>query len=195
MFLHKILNNSKIKIIIVLFLFSFSFLLLNNVWAAELRAEPVQEKPSGLLENVSDECYNSGDCTLCDIMQVFVTIATKIFELAGIVALIMFIWGGLELIMSQGFSERVQRGRQRMRGAVVGMLIIIFAWLLIGSIITVLVGGQQTQGQQTQGQPKQKGLASKNVSEIKVGISNTIIWYQLPKCSKERKKSTNQPTN
>jgi len=53
----------------------------------------------------------------------------------------MFVYGGFFWLTSQGKTERVEKGRQAMVGALVGLIIIFGAYAAINIIISVLQTG------------------------------------------------------
>lgn len=87
------------------------------------------------------ECRDNGNCTLQDILQVLVNLSVFILAISGSVMLFIFVYGGFFWLTSQGKTERVEKGRQAMVGALVGLVIIFGAYAAINIIISVLQTG------------------------------------------------------
>lgn len=76
-------------------------------------------------------CACCGDCTLDNFLGLGINIANIIFKYLGIVALILFIIGGLRWITSGGSSEKIAQGKRIITAAVVGIVIVVFATLIV----------------------------------------------------------------
>lgn len=59
----------------------------------------------------------------------------------GIVAALLFLlWGGIRWILSGGDKGKVDAARSTIVAAIVGMIIVILAWVIINTVLTVLTG-------------------------------------------------------
>jgi len=96
---------------------------------------------AGIMNNITCVCWNEGDCTLEDMLQVFVNVADYILGIVGSLALLLFVIGGFYFMFSQGESGRITKGKKFMTGAVVGILIVFFAYIGVQSLQTVLKSG------------------------------------------------------
>lgn len=104
----------------------------------------VEQKDRGFLQNVSDKCYVCGDCTLCDMIAVFVGVANIILASLGGIALIVFLWGAFTLVMSGGKPEAIKEGKAAIRSTIVGLLIVLLAWQVINSVMYVFLSKTTT---------------------------------------------------
>lgn len=95
---------------------------------------------------VSDNCKKTGDCTLNDIMQVFVNITNFILGIVGSLTLAVAIYGGFLWLTSGGASEKIEKGKAAMTGSIIGLLIVFGAFTGINFISGALRGG--TAGQE-----------------------------------------------
>jgi hypothetical protein len=59
---------------------------------------------------------------------------------AGILMLIYLLWGGLDWILSGGDKERLQKARQKLTNAVVGMFVIVAALTIFGVVTGDILG-------------------------------------------------------
>ena len=92
-----------------------------------------REKSAGSHIFFSDaDCYCCGECTLDDFTIVFINAADYLFGILGAVALIFFIYGGLTWLTAGGSSERIEKGRKILIGAVIGIGLCVGAWFLVG---------------------------------------------------------------
>ena len=59
---------------------------------------------------------------------------------SGSVALLMFVWGGFQFLWSAGDEAKVKNGKNTLKNAALGLVIISSAYLLIKTLLTVLQG-------------------------------------------------------
>lgn len=86
------------------------------------------------------ECRATGNCSLGEVLQVAVNITYLILGISGSIALLMFFWGGLQWVTSQGDSKRVEAGKDTIKHATIGLVIIFGAYAFINFIIATLAG-------------------------------------------------------
>lgn len=80
---------------------------------------------------LSPECRDVGVFVLMGI-----NMANYLFSFIGALALIMFIYGGFVLILSQGNQEKVKQGTGIMVAAVIGLIVAFGGYLLIQFLST-----------------------------------------------------------
>ncbi|MDD5290063.1 MAG: pilin [Patescibacteria group bacterium] len=81
-------------------------------------------------------CYDTpGGCGTCDIVAMINKIVRLILMLAGVASLLMFVWAGLEMIISAGSPDKIKSARTKIIGSLTGILIIYFAWVGVNLII------------------------------------------------------------
>lgn len=88
------------------------------------------------------ECRDEGRCTLEDGLQVLVNVSVLILGISGAVLLLMFVYGGMVWIFAAGRSDWVDKGKNTLVGALVGLAIIFGAYIAINVIISVLKTGE-----------------------------------------------------
>jgi hypothetical protein len=103
-------------------------------------AENCVRKSGGLMSNVSCQCIDNGNCTTGDFLSVLFNIGDWLFSISSIVALLALVIGGLFLLISSGNAERVDRGKRIVRGALLGLVVILLAWVLVNLIIMAFTG-------------------------------------------------------
>lgn len=67
-----------------------------------------------------------------------------VLGLSGSVALLMFVWGGFQYLWSGGDPKKVEKGKETLKNAVLGIVIIFFAYTLVNTLIKVLASGSLT---------------------------------------------------
>ncbi|MFH1602176.1 MAG: hypothetical protein ABIB61_04450 [Candidatus Shapirobacteria bacterium] len=80
-----------------------------------------------------------------DIAGVFTELWKYIIPLAGIIMLVMIIFGGFEMMVSGGNPEKVASGRSRVMMGIVGFVVVFLSWFIIRAIevifgISILTG-------------------------------------------------------
>lgn len=98
-------------------------------------------------------CRDSGNCTLDDVLQVFVNISTFILGISGSLVLLMFIYGGFIWITAGGNENRIKQGKDILVGTVIGLVIIFGSYAAITILLTVLKTGELPQGNEEGGAP------------------------------------------
>ncbi|MBI5794430.1 hypothetical protein HZA87_05140 [Candidatus Uhrbacteria bacterium] len=93
------------------------------------------------MQGISLACGNTGDCTLNDIMLVFVNTGNYVVGLIGGIVLLMYIVGGVYFLTSAGNTERVTKGKKYLSISTIGLLIVMFSYLGIYALRGVLQGG------------------------------------------------------
>ena len=86
----------------------------------------------------SCSCRDSGNCSLEDVLQVFVNISNLILAIVGSLVLALMIYGGFLWLTSAGNQEKVTKGQKAMTGAMVGLFIVLGAFVAINFISDAL---------------------------------------------------------
>jgi len=80
-------------------------------------------------------CIRDGSCkSLDDLLSVFAIVAQWILGITGSVVLLMFVWGGAEWVYSAGNSKTVQSGKDKMKYAVMGMVLVFSSLAIVRTI-------------------------------------------------------------
>lgn len=74
---------------------------------------------------------NCGNYSLNDFIQLAVNVSNKILGLVGSLALLAFVYGGVVFLISGGSSEKVEKGKQILIGAVIGLVIVFASYMII----------------------------------------------------------------
>lgn len=79
-------------------------------------------------------------CGFNDFIQLFINLSTFGLGILGALALLFMIWGGFTLLTSGGNQEKVRAGKQTMWGAFFGVVIVLTAWVFVGSVVSIFSG-------------------------------------------------------
>ena len=174
-------KNKKIFSYFLIFLFS-SFLLAT---AAPVLADDgcsmggtVGSSEAGVfMQGICEVCWELGECQLEDFMQVFVNVSTYILSIVGSLALLVFVIGGFYWMISQGDSNRVTKGKDFMKGGVIGLLIVFGAYVGISSVVSIVVEGRFAgiEGYQICGEDNDGASCGKN-QQCYLGQCKTICY-------------------
>lgn len=61
-----------------------------------------------------------------------------VLGLTGAIALVMFIWGGLQWMTAAGNAEKVTKGRDTLMWAVLGLVIIFSSYAVLNAVLGIL---------------------------------------------------------
>lgn len=90
---------------------------------------------------ISGNCMALGQCSVSDIVQLFLNAATVIFGISGSFFILTFVIGGFTWLTSAGASGGLQKGLNIMRDAVVGLIIIFAAYIIVNSTLSLVTKG------------------------------------------------------
>jgi len=86
--------------------------------------------------NYDKSCIADGSCSLDQGLNTFVVITKWAMGLLGSVSLLFFVIGGFMWMSSGGNSGRIDAGKKIMINTVIGILIVLTAWLVVQTILT-----------------------------------------------------------
>lgn len=86
------------------------------------------------------ELYNplGKDATITTVIG---RLITSLLGVTGSIALLMFVYGGFLWLISAGEAERVKKGKEVMKWAILGLVVIIGAYTIVSAIVTALESG------------------------------------------------------
>jgi hypothetical protein len=130
-------NIQAIIIITTLFVISFGILFVSsNTMAATMETKPpiLNVKIDGLLQ-WEKQTINQGDTvSLPWISDYIVAIYKYAIVLGSMLAVIVLMIGGFMYLTSMGADQRVKQGRQYMTGAIMGLVILLFSYMMLNQI-------------------------------------------------------------
>lgn len=102
------------------------------------------------LVDTSAPGYATGDYKLDYIREYAIYIAKIILGLVGSLSLLAFVYGGVTFLISGGSSDKIKKGQEILKAAVIGILITFASTL----IINVFLGGLGIDSKGNQGAAK-----------------------------------------
>ncbi len=79
--------------------------------------------------------YDYGDYTLDTVKNLIIFVAKAILGLSGTFAFAMLVWGGIQMIIANGKSEKFKSGVQTVTNALIGLAIIFCSYMIIKFIL------------------------------------------------------------
>lgn len=92
----------------------------------------IEEVDLSKYEGPLPACALRGDCrSVNDLVQLIVNFGSGLIMIIGGFAFLYFIYGGFTMIWSFGSAEKVEKGKKMLVSAVVGIAVVLFAYLLV----------------------------------------------------------------
>jgi len=90
------------------------------------------------------QCGNkaSDPCTVEDIFNVFVIGTNLLIGVVGLITIFTIFRAGFAMVTSSGNTEGVTAGKKQLTNAIIGMLLVLLAFLLVNVIIYGLAGAR-----------------------------------------------------
>ncbi|MFC1787623.1 pilin [Patescibacteria group bacterium] len=79
-----------------------------------------------------------------DVRIVVGRVIQGILGLSGVIALLMFIYGGFQWLTSQGNDTKIKKGKDTLIWAVIGLVVIFTAYTLVRAVISAITTGNVT---------------------------------------------------
>jgi hypothetical protein len=92
------------------------------------------------MQGVCNECYDEGNCSIADIMTLVANVGNYILSIVASLVFLIYIIGGFFWIASHGDPAWVTKGKNYIRGATVGLVIILVAYTGVVTLKSALVG-------------------------------------------------------
>lgn len=86
-----------------------------------------------------EDCRAKGDCSLSDFARLAVNVSDIILGIVGSLALLMLVYGGFTWVLSGGSSEAVQKGKDIVRNAVIGLVVVFSSWMIVSLVVRAFV--------------------------------------------------------
>jgi hypothetical protein len=77
-------------------------------------------------------------CKFCHIFVMFNTIYVFVLKAVGVIATLMVVIGGANILLAGGRTAWLERGRNILTAAAIGLLIIFGAWVIINTVFTAI---------------------------------------------------------
>ena len=114
--------------IIITFLASFCFFMIN---ANMVLATTTSIVPRG-------DGYSDGSYQLNDLLMVGINVSDIILGIVGSLTLLMFVYGGVMMLISSGNSEQVTKAKGILMAAIIGLIIVFASYTIIQFVMSAL---------------------------------------------------------
>lgn len=121
-----------------------SFLFLSLILFAvalpliQAQAQGIVPDGSTTVNNDSVMKKESGAYELSDFTVLMVNVAQWILGISGSLALLAFVVGGVLFLISAGSREKVEQAKKILSGAVIGLAIVFFSYIVINFILSTV---------------------------------------------------------
>lgn len=127
---------------------------------------------AGVMKGVTTACFEYGQCTICDMLIVFIEVSNIILSLFAIVALVFFVYGAGYLMFSSGNESMVTKGKDAIKATIIGAIIVLVAWQLMAYITIIIANGN---------------VFSKKADGELVSTNPIVGWYNVAdRCSSDQ---------
>lgn len=121
--------NNKIVTRIFFFSFIFCFLLMPYVTQADSSWWPL----------VQCGGPTQDPCTLCDLLELAQRVLHFATQMAFLIVVVFIVYGGFRWIFSMGKEENIRGGQEVITNAIIGLTIILCAWLIVNTVFWFIV--------------------------------------------------------
>lgn len=141
-----------ITLIFSISLFSFLSLVPHQVLATATTGECLPTTPTStdtsdpnkvgiFMVRVCSECWDQGDCSLKDILTTVANIGNYILSIVAGLVFLVYILGGFWWVASHGNPAWVQKGKDYIKNATFGLMIILFSYAGVYTLQSVIQTG------------------------------------------------------
>jgi hypothetical protein len=113
------------------------FLIAIGVGFVIFHAQAASILNPGLISEAS--CPKGGTCSLNTFLKLGISVATYILGIVGALTLLMFVYGGVTMIISGGSADKVKKGKDIIIGSGVGLMIVFGSYLIVSFVARVFL--------------------------------------------------------
>ncbi len=82
----------------------------------------------------------TGPCDFCDMVIVANNVITYGVQLAVLVVVAVIVYGGILMMTSAGNDNKFGEGKSKMTAAIVGLIVVLCAWVIVNTVLHLLTG-------------------------------------------------------
>lgn len=83
------------------------------------------------------------DCDFCDLLKLIDNVFYfAIYKIVIPLVVIMIIYGGFVIMTAGDSTDKVAQGRKIIQSSIIGVVIVLGAWMIIDQILTVIATGE-----------------------------------------------------
>ncbi len=88
------------------------------------------------------QCGNPGQpaCNLCSFLELAKNLINFAIQITFAFAGLFITWGAFVIMTAGGSAARVEEGKKMMTTAVIGLVIMLTSWLILGTVIQIITG-------------------------------------------------------
>lgn len=135
------MKRKIIALIVLIFIFSFNIIFVETILAAPKTTSTTTTSTVSLVPQGTK--YDTGDYELNDFVQVGVNVTKIILGTVGSLSLLMFVYGGVMMLISAGNSDQVSKAKGIIMAAIIGLVIVFVSYIIVSFVISAL-GAQNT---------------------------------------------------
>lgn len=131
-----LVKNPVTKIVAQAGVYATTFLPLSALASNPTSGPACSDPKTASIEDAAQcaQATNSQPSTLFGNGGIFQTISNVLIFLVGAVSVIMLIWGGFQYVISSGDSKRVESAKNTILYAIVGIVVAILAYAIVGFV-------------------------------------------------------------
>ena len=130
------MKRKIIALIVLTFIFSFNIIFVETILASPKTTSTTTTSTVSLVPQGTK--YNTGDYELNDFVQVGVNVTKIILGTVGSLSLLMFVYGGVMMLISAGNSEQVSKAKGIIMAAIIGLVIVFVSYIIVSFVISAL---------------------------------------------------------
>lgn len=94
------------------------------------------------------QCGNqaSDPCTVEDFFNIFVIATNILIGLVGLVAIFAIVFSGYSMVIAAGNTEAITKAKKNLTNAIIGLVLVLLAFILINTILYLVLGVKGQQG-------------------------------------------------
>lgn len=135
------MKRKIIALIVLTFIFSFNIIFVETILAAPKTTSTTTTSTVSLVPQGTK--YDTGNYELNDFVQVGVNVTKIILGTVGSLSLLMFVYGGVMMLISAGNSDQVSKAKGIIMAAIIGLVIVFVSYIIVSFVISAL-GAQNT---------------------------------------------------
>jgi hypothetical protein len=81
------------------------------------------------------------ECKFEHLFELIYRISNYMIGMAGFVAIFFIVWGGVQMLLSGGNTSKVQEAKSTVWHAVLGLILTLLAYLIVGYVAGLLLPG------------------------------------------------------
>lgn len=92
------------------------------------------------------QCGNqaSNPCTVEDIFNIFIIATNLLVGLVGLFTIFAIVWAGSSMVWAAGNTEALTKAKKRLVNAIIGLVLVLLAFILINIVIYGVIGASGT---------------------------------------------------